>query len=40
MRECSKMMSGALAGMGSSIMPGMGFPDVEKMKNTHICDAY
>lgn len=39
MRECSKMMSGALAGMGSSIMPGMGFPDVEEMKGTHICDA-
>ena len=40
MRACSKLMSGALAGMGSSIMPEMGFPDVDKMKSTHICDAY
>jgi len=40
MRICSKLMSGALAGMGSSIMPGMGFPDVDMMKSTHICDAY
>ncbi len=40
MRKCSEMMSGALAGMGSSIMPGMGFPDVKGMENTHICDAY
>jgi len=40
MRACSKLMSGALAGMGSSIVPGMGFPDVDKMKSTHICDAY
>jgi len=40
MRKCSEMMSGALAGMGSSIMPGMGFPDVKDMEDTHICDAY
>jgi len=40
MRACSKLMSGALAGMGSSIMPGMGFPDIDKMKDAHICDAY
>jgi len=40
MRKCSEMMAGALAGMGSSIMPGMGFPSVEKMKDQHICDAY
>jgi len=40
MRKCSKMMSSALAGMGSSIMPSVGFPDVNEMKDTHICDAY
>ena len=40
MRKCSDMMAGALAGMGSSIMPGMGFPSVEEMKDEHICDVY
>jgi len=40
MRKCSEMMSGAFAGMGSSIMPGMGFPDVKDMESAHICDAY
>jgi len=40
MRKCSKMMSGAMAHMGSSIMPGMGFPDSRELENKHICDSY
>lgn len=40
MRKCSEMMSGAFAGMGSSLMPGVGFPEAEDNSNGHICDAY
>jgi len=40
MRQCSEMMAGAMAGMGSSFMPGMEFPSLEEMKDEHICDAY
>lgn len=40
MRKCSKMMVGGMAHMGSSIMPGMGFPDVKAMGKSHICDGY
>lgn len=40
MRKCSELMAGALAGMGSSFMPGMDFPNMDDMKDEHICDVY
>ena len=40
MRKCSEMMSGALSGMGSSLMPGSGFPNVNGSEHSHICDSY